>query len=447
MNVVWKPNPGPQTGFLAAAAYEVLYGGAAGGGKSESLLAAPLRWAHEPSFRAIVLRRTYPELERSIIDRSRQLYPMIAPGATYNAQEKSWRFPSGARIFFGHAEHEHSVHVYQGAEFQFIGFDELTHFTEKQYTYMLSRARSSSGLPIRVRATTNPGGPGHEWVLNRWAPWLRRDDVSYRGSPADPGEVLWYMNTEAGEEWVPRGTDGALSRCFIPASIDDNPHLAKNDPGYRQRLMGLDRVTRAQLLSGDWLAQPAAGEYFRRGWFKYSQAAPYEVYKRVRAWDLASTDGAGDWTVGVLLSRTASGWCIENVVRIRQRPSGVEATVLATAKMDPPGTSVHIPQDPGQAGKSQAEAYTRLLAGHAVYSKPITGDKVTRAKPASAQVEAGNVSMVEAPWNKPFLESLEAFPTEGIHDDDVDAFADAFNATLTPAAQLVDLGPMPTRRM
>jgi predicted phage terminase large subunit-like protein len=105
---------------------------------------------------------------------------------------------------------------------------------------------------------------------------------------------------------------------------------------------------------------------------------------------------------------------------------------MATAKIDPPGTEIHIPQDPGQAGKAQVEAYALMLKGFRVRSRPVTGDKVTRAKPASAQVEAGNVGMVVAPWNTPVIEALEAFPTPGIHDDDVDALSLAFSATLGP---------------
>jgi predicted phage terminase large subunit-like protein len=399
-----------------------------------------LRYVDQPSYRALLLRRTFPELLRSLIPKSFVRYAGVG-GRPVMSSQPHWQFPSGAVIEFSHLQHEHDVHKYQSAEYQYIGFDELTSFTEKQYEYMLSRLRTTAGIPCRVRAGTNPGGEGHEWVMRRWAPWLDPESKV----KAQPGQKLHYVNTDDGPAWAESGLVGALSRVFFPAKVSDNPHL--ND-GYEQVLRGMDRVTRAQLLDGNWLAKPAAGEYFRRGWFKYVTAAPARARKRVRAWDLASTDNGGDWTVGVLLSCTDRMWCVEDVVRTRQRPSGVEATVLATAKLDPPGTEVRIPQDPGQAGKAQAEAYTRLLAGYSVHAKPVTGDKVTRAKPASAQVEAGNVSMVEAPWNRPFLEILEAFPTDGVHDDDVDAFADAFNATLQPAtAQMFDLGPMPGRRM
>lgn len=438
--IAWRPNPGPQTRFLASTAFEALYGGAAGGGKSDALLMGALRYVDRPTYRALLLRRTFPELLRSLIPKSFTRYLPTGAKPVMSSQPH-WRFPSGAVIEFSHLQHESDVHKYQSAEYQFIGFDELTSFTEKQYEYMLSRLRTTADIPCRVRAGTNPGGEGADWVFKRWGPWLD-PECPVR---AEPGQKLYYVNTDEGPEWISTPVSDALSRVFFPARVSDNPHL--ND-GYEQVLRGMDRVTRAQLLDGNWLAKPAAGEYFRRGWFKFVQAAPAIVRKRVRAWDLASTENGGDWTVGVLLSRVDKTWCIEDVVRIRKRPSGVEAEVMATAKIDPPGTEIRIPQDPGQAGKAQAEAYIRQLAGKAVYAKPVTGDKITRAKPASAQVEAGNISIVEAPWNRPFLESLEAFPSPDAHDDDVDAFADAFNATIQPAtAQLFDLGPMPGRRM
>lgn len=423
----WRANPGPQEKFLACSAYEVLYGGAAGGGKSESLLVDPLRFVGTPSFRALLLRRTFPELERSLIDRSRQLYPGVAPGARYNGQEKIWRFPSGAQIQFGHAEHEHSVHQYQGAEFAYIGFDELTHFLLSQYLFLLSRARSSSGHPVFIRGASNPGGPGHDWVMERWGAWLD-SEAQIR---ALPGQSLYYVNTLDGPQYVERGTPGALSRTFIPATLDDNPHLALNDPGYKNRLMGLDSVTREQLLNGNWMARAAPGAYFKRHYFRIIDVAPVDVIGRVRAWDLAATAPNEapdpDWTVGVKAAKTKSGLTvIEDVVRVRATPSQVEDLILLTAQIDDYACSVEIPQDPGQAGKAQSHALIKKLSGFSVHSRSVTGDKVTRAKPLSAQAEAGNVVLIKGPWNQKFIEELEAFPEKGVHDDQVDAASDAF---------------------
>lgn len=449
----WRPHPGPQTRFVSCNAEEILYGGAAGGGKSDGLLAGVTRWVAHPNFRALILRRTFPELQKSLFDRARELYTGIDPGATFNQTDKEWRFSTGAKLYFGHAEHEHSVEQYQGSAFQYVGFDELTHFTRKQYMWLFGRARSAHGIPIRIRATSNPGGSGNDWVFERWAPWLdSRPD--YKGPRAKSGEVLWFIagkNADDPERWLPGGKAEAVellrawetlspeeqnetprprSRTFIGARLSDNPTLMKNDPGYADRLRAMDPVSRRRYLDGDWLARAAAGAYFQRGWFKWLDAAPVDVRQTVRRWDLASTED-GDWTVGVRMLRPrdeTQPWVIDDVVRIRMRPGGVKATVLATAKMDGRGVRIVIPQDPGQAGVDQAEAYARELAGYDVRFPRETGDKVVRAQPFSAQCEAGNVALVRAPWNEPFLQSLEAFPDAGVHDDDVDAAAGAFQA-------------------
>lgn len=432
---IWRPNSGPQTEFLACSAYEALYGGAAGGGKTDSMVMGALRQVAQRSYNGIVFRRTFPELEGQVIPKSREWYN--ACSGRYDSVKHYWRFPSGSRIHFGHLQHEDDVYRYQGWEFQYIGFDELTQFTERQYTYLLSRARSATGIPIRIRSTANPGGVGHEWVMKRWAPWLDPE------SPvkAEPGQVLWYINANDGEHWCEPGTPGALSRVFIPARIEDNPHLSQNDPEYENRLRGLDQVTRAQLLDGNWLIRPAAGLYFKRQWFDIIDRNSETVMTRVRRWDLASTEGGGDWTVGVLMVRTESGkFIVEDVIRGRWRPDGVQKRVIDTAKSDPPGTRIVIPQDPGQAGKAQCEWYAKLLAGYNVRFERESGDKVTRAQPFSAQCEARHVLLVRAKWNEPFLQCLESFPEEDMHDDDVDAAAGAFNQLVYRPASFQDRG-------
>lgn len=425
--LLWEPYKGAQSDFMACGAYEALFGGASGPGKSSALLALPLRWIGVAEFRALLLRRTFPELQRSLIEKSRTLYP--AGGGSYNEQTKVWRFPSGAVIEFGHLEHDHDVHNYQSAEYQFIGFDELTTFSEHQYTYMLSRARSSSGIPIRIRAATNPGGSGHDWVFRRWAPWLDPGcSVKAKG-----GQVLRYENTDDGERW---SAQGPLSRVFFPARVTDNPHLMKSDPGYLERLKGLDPVTRAQLLNGDWLARPAAGAYFKRDWLTVTQARASSAARRVRYWDRAATEAHKgsdpDYTVGLLVAHENGVFTVEDMVRLRGGPGTVEATIKQTAMIDPPGTMIGIEQDPGQAGKVEAHYYVRELAGHNVRCFPVTRDKITRAQPASAQAERGNIRLVSGPWIAPLLSELEAFP-EANHDDIVDALSGAINALTSRA--------------
>lgn len=452
----WQPNEGPQSEFLTTPAYEVLYGGAAGGGKSEGILLGALRYIAHSEYHAGLFRRTYPELETSLIPRSRLWYPK--QGGRYNDSKHVWTFPSGARIRFGHLEYEDSVDQYQSSEFQYLGFDELTTFTRGQYTKMLARARSSAGIPVRVRSGTNPGGDGHDWVQQRWAPWLGAPpEVAWEGPSADAGKPLWYVNEEGGERYITLGEARALirawhaapverrpflslplTRVFIPARVEDNPKLIRNDPAYVQRLMGLDPVRRAQLRSGDWAIRPAAGKYFQRGWIKMVDAPPKGPKRTCRHWDLAGTepeDGADpDWTVGLKLSLTPDGkLCIEDVERGQWSPNTVEEKIADTAKADGREVEISLPQDPGQAGKFQAGYLVGKLQGYVVRAEPETGSKVERAGPISSQCEAKNVSMVRAPWNAAVLQVLERFPGKG-KKDDVDALSGAHR-------HLVDTSP------
>lgn len=417
----WRPTAA-QRSALRSSAYELLYGGAAGGGKTAYLTVAPIRWCHLASFRGLILRRSFPELERTLIAASREMYPRL--GARYHEQRHEWTFPSGARVAFGYCERDADVLRYQGAEYSFLGFDELTHFSETAYRYLTSRARSADALPIRIRATTNPGGPGHEWVRRRWGAWIGR------GADALPGDVRWFdpEGREAAE-----GAPDALSRTFVPARLEDNPYLGAE---YRAQLLALDPVTRAQLLDGDWDATIGEGKLFHRDWWHYLDAVPSDCDASVRAWDLGAT-ADGDPTRGVLMHRRPAGavprWIVSDVVSVRGAPHEVDAAVKRTAAMDGQRVTIVLPQDPGQAGVEQILRYQRDLAGWHVLGRRPVGDKVDRAKPLSSQVGARNVGLVRGPWVAAFVAELHAFP-DGVHDDQVDAAADAF-ATLLNAPQ------------
>ncbi len=225
-NVIFSPNDGPQTEFLAAPETDVLYGGAAGGGKSYAMIVDPLRYAHREAHRALVLRRSMPEL-RELIDKSRELYPKAFPGCKFREVEKIWTFPSGAKVEFGYLERDADVYRYQGQAYSWIGFDEITHLaTEFAWNYLASRLRTTDPeiMPY-MRCTANPGGVGASWVRKRYV------------SPSPPNESFL-------------GTDG-LTRKFIPARLEDNPYLAK-DGRYEQMLKALPPVQRRQLLEGNW---------------------------------------------------------------------------------------------------------------------------------------------------------------------------------------------------
>ena len=238
-NVIFKPNTGPQTDFLAASETDVLYGGAAGGGKSYAMLVDPLRYAHRAAHRALILRRSMPEL-RELIDKSRELYPKAFPGCKYKEVEKLWNFPSGAKIEFGFLERDADVYRYQGQAYSWIGFDEITHqATEFSWNYLASRLRTTDPEIIPyMRCTANPGGVGAHWVKKRYI------------TPSPPNESF-------------KGEDG-LSRKFIPARLEDNPYLA-HDGRYEQMLKALPPTQRRQLLEGDWeVAEGAAFTEFDR---------------------------------------------------------------------------------------------------------------------------------------------------------------------------------------
>jgi len=224
--VAFMPNEGPQTDFLAAGEKDVLYGGAAGGGKSFAMLIDPLRSCHMKGHRALILRRSMPEL-RELIDKSRELYPRAFPGTKFREVEKIWNFPSGAKIEFGFLEKDADVYRYQGQAYSWIGFDEITHLpTEFGWNYLASRLRTTDPkIKTYLRCTANPGGVGAHWVRKRYL------------EPAEPNNSFI-------------GGDG-LTRKFIPARLMDNPYLAK-DGEYERMLLSLPPIQRKQLLEGNW---------------------------------------------------------------------------------------------------------------------------------------------------------------------------------------------------
>ena len=256
--VVFAPNPGPQTEFLAASEQEVLYGGAAGGGKSFGLLADPMRYFDNPNFNGLILRRTNDEL-RELIWKSQELYPKAFPGAKWAEKKSQWTLPSGAKLWLTYLEREDDVRRYQGLAFSYIAFDELTqHPTPFAWDYMRSRLRTTDpDLPIFMRATTNPGGAGHGWVKQMFI------------DPAPANQAFVATDLSSGEPLeYPEGHEKAgqplFSRRFIPASLTDNPYLMEGGQ-YEANLLSLPENQRRQLLEGDWaVADGAAFPEFRQ---------------------------------------------------------------------------------------------------------------------------------------------------------------------------------------
>jgi len=255
--IVFSPNEGPQTEFLAASEREVLYGGAAGGGKSIGLLADPMRYFSNANFNGLILRRTNDEL-RELIWKSQEMYGAAFPGAKWQEKKSQWVFPSGARLWMTYLEREDDVLRYQGQAFSYIGFDELTqHSTPFAWNYMRSRLRTTDpSLPIFMRATTNPGGPGHSWVKQMFID-PSPPNSSFSATDVETGETLIYPEGHA------KAGESLFDRRFIPATLKDNPYLYE-EGSYEANLLSLPEMQRRQLLEGDWaVADGAAFSEFR----------------------------------------------------------------------------------------------------------------------------------------------------------------------------------------
>lgn len=373
---------------------EGFYGGAAGGGKSDALLMAALQYVDIPGYAALLLRRTFKDLALpgALMDRAHAWFGGTA--AKWNDQDKTWTFPSGATVTFGYLEHEQDKYRYQGAELQFIGFDELTQFSETQYRYLFSRLRrlTTATVPLRMRSASNPGGVGHEWVKQRFV------------TEEDPAK-----------------------RPFVRAKLADNPHLDQVE--YERSLMNLDPVERARLLAGDWSIRPA-GKKFQRQWFRIVEQAPAET-RWLRYWDLAATEARPgkdpDWTAGALVGLHRGVWCVADMRRIRGTPAEVEALIKQTAQIDGRAIPVRMEQEPGASGVMAIDQYARrVLVGYDFHGRKASGNKELRANPVSSAAEQDNVQLLSGAWITAFLDEFEAFPSVGVHDDQVDAVSGAF---------------------
>ena len=285
--ILFEPNPGPQTEFLAASEREVLYGGAAGGGKSYALIIDPLRYCNNKNFNALILRRTNDEL-RELIHKSQEMYPNAYPGAKWMEKKSQWTFPSGARIWMTYLEQDKDVLRYQGQAFTYIGIDELTQYaTPYAWDYLRSRLRTADpSLPVFMRATTNPGGPGHAWVKKMFI------------DPSTPGKSFWATDITTGETLVypsrhSKAGEPLFNRRFVPAKLLDNPYLY--DAGdYEAMLLSLPEVQRRQLLEGSWdIAEGAAFSEFDR---RYHVIESYEIpnsWRKFRACDYGYSSASG----------------------------------------------------------------------------------------------------------------------------------------------------------
>jgi predicted phage terminase large subunit-like protein len=396
-----------QTAFLLLNNRESFYGGAAGGGKSDALLMAALQYVDVPGYAALLFRRTYADLTLpgALMDRAAEwLRPFMATGEVrWIDKEKTYVFqcPGGgtSTLTFGYLENENDKYRYQGAELQFIGFDELTQINMKAYTYMFSRLRRLKGvkIPLRVRSASNPGGAGHDWVKQRFL------------------------------------IEGpAKGRIFIPATIVDNPFLDAAE--YMESLAELDPITRAQLQEGDWNVKHG-GSLFDRTWFKVVEYVPHGA-RKLRYWDLAATEPKPgkdpDFTVGLKLEELDGIFYISDVRRTQKTPGEIEKLVKQTAQLDGYETQIYMEEEPGSSGKNNTYNYGKILRGYAFWGNRETGAKHLRAAPVSSAAERGLVRIVRGIWNTDFLDELEAYPNVN-HDDQLDGLSGAYRMLISKA--------------
>lgn len=442
-NRVIKPQRGPQEKFLSTNANIAVYGGAAGGGKTFALLMEPLRYMNTQDYRAVIFRRNYTQISVSggLWDSSVSIYSGIKGAVSAKSPKYHWTFSNNkSTLYFDYLGRDEDVQDWQGSQITFIGFDELTHFTERQFFYMLSRNRSTCGVEPYVRATCNPDADSWVAKLIEW--WIdpetgypvkeRSGKIRYM---ARQNEAIVWGDTR--EDLIKQGIKpwSIKSFTFIASTLQDNQLLMQLDPSYLANLEALPLVERERLLYGNWKIKSAAGLFFNRNQVgNMLPVVPKDVTAFVRAWDLAATSetesGESAYTAGVLMGRRADGrFIVIDVINVRLSAGDVRTLIKRTAITDNAiygSVKVRLPQDPGQAGKAQAQSFALLLAGLNFRILPVTGSKETRAEPAAAQWQAGNFDVVIADWNDEYFAQLESFPSSKFKDM-VDATSDAFS--------------------
>ena len=430
------PQEGPQEEFLRNDSDIAFYGGAAGGGKTYALLLDFLRHYNNGEAGAVCFRRTSNQVrnEGGLWDTSKKIYSLL--GAEPKESSLTWVFPSGCKLKFSHLEYNKNVNDWQGAQIPVIYFDELTHFTEKQFWYMLSRNRSVSGVKPYIRATTNPSAKS--WVKKLVAWYIGDDGLPIKERAGvkryfirDDNKLVWSTDKKELERNYPEGLPKSFT--FIPSKLSDNKILCRTDPSYLANLKALSKVERLQLLDGNWNIEESAGMYFKKSYFEEVNATP-PLTNIVRCWDRAASEfkdgdkGDPDFTVGLKLGVDKNNqFYILDIIRERYSALRVEQLILNTAKQDGVSCVVKGFQDPGGAGKNEIENFIRMLSGFQIEVEKINVDKQTASKPSSAQAEAGNIKVLKSCRNKEdFYIEAENFP-EGRHDDTIDAFTGAFN--------------------
>jgi len=431
-----RPQP-RQEEFLSTPADIAIYGGAAGGGKTWSLLAEPLRHMDNKDFGAVIFRRTIPEItnEGALWDEAAKLYPLF--GAKPNENDKQYTFDTGMRVTFAHMQYEKDKYSWKSAQIPLIEIDQLETFSASQFFYMLSRNRSTCGVRPYIRASANPE-PG--WLADFLAWWIDDDGWAI---PARSGKVRWMVRENDATYWSNSREELAADRpnstpksvTFILSTVYDNQVLLTLDPGYLANLQALDNIERQRLLGdgkrgGNWKIKPAAGKVFNRAWFEIVDGVPAGG-KEIRFWDLAATEKKlkkdnPDFTASCKAKIVDKIVYILDATADQIDPARTDRFMRNMATQDGKSCAQRWEREGGASGKRDNRTIAGNLAGFDARGVAPSGDKITRAKPLAAQAVVGNVKLLRGEWNERWLAHMHGQPDLD-HDDEMDAASGCYN--------------------
>ena len=452
-----RPQPRQEL-FLSSPADVCIYGGAAGGGKTWSLIYDHMKHYKNPGFGSVIFRRTLPEHKRTggPWDESLKLYPLF--GGAPNSSNLTWRFPSGSKVTFSGLQYDMDVLSWKSAQIPALDFDQLEMFTQYQFLYMATRNRSVCGVKPYIRATCNPE-PG--WLADFLSWWIADDGYA---DLSRAGKVRYFVVVNDSYIWGDTPDEllaehpGLIPRSctFIPATIYDNKILLDKDPGYLANLMGQSLVERERLLGdaergGNWKIKPEAGNLFNRAWFPIvKEWNPNDPWTFVIRWDFAATEQSlknddPDFTAWCVMgknSRTGEFLTLEAGQK-RLNPSAVYDEFLTRCEYWRGRLAdynlrlkVRWEIEPGSASKREARTFAGLVPWADARGIPSRGSKIERARPMAAQAEHGFISLMRGDWNEMYLNHMHSQPAD--HDDMMDASTGAFddlNAEITKKAR------------
>lgn len=433
-----------QIEFLCSSADIVIGGGAAGGGKTYSLVVEPLRHALKlDNFNAVIFRRSYPEITRAggVWDEATKLYPFV--GGVPNGTKIEYTFGT-SRVGFGYLSNEQTLMEWKSSQIALIEFDQLETFTERMFFYMLSRNRSTCGIKSYVRATANPEP---NWLADFLDWWIAPDGYAnieragkIRAFIRHNDEIIWGDSKEELSAKYPDTEPKTVT--FIPFTIYDNTVLMDKDPGYLSNLKALPMVDRERLLGdpirgGNWKIKPSTGKVFNREWFEIVEAIP-DGGVACRYFDYAGTakkyfKDDPDYTAGVLMVFVNGNWYVTDLyhkqVAASQTDNITDAIFVSDAERMLFENRRYLARweiEPGSASLRDSSSRTFRLAGIDARGENKRTDKVTAWRPLSAQAEAGHIKLLKAPWNEVFLNQLHGVP-DLPHDDIADAASGAYS--------------------